>query len=189
MLRLLRHIFTLTCITSLLLMVAICIIWIRSYRYSDSFSSRSASGFRGLYTRQGHLVFHLLSANWSNQPADTLGLKYLREEPAPPSRDLITRLLLCTDSGMTEVFWERGQFAWWRRSRPDGVVYAMAIAPFWSLTLAATALPLTWTTLRFRSRRRQRRNVSQGHCPICNYDLRATPDRCPECGTVVAGIK
>jgi hypothetical protein len=64
-------------------------------------------------------------------------------------------------------------------------------APLWTWTItvpyawpiAVLALPpLAWL-FRARLERRRRRSLA-GHCPHCNYDLRATPTRCPECGAV-----
>jgi hypothetical protein len=55
---------------------------------------------------------------------------------------------------------------------------------YWSVSLGFLTLVLVTPTIvvLVRSARRKRR-LKIGCCTVCGYDLRATPDRCPECGT------
>jgi hypothetical protein len=48
-------------------------------------------------------------------------------------------------------------------------------------------LPLA-DVLLIRRRRRRGRRLAAGLCVACGYDLRASPDRCPECGAMPAGM-
>lgn len=59
--------------------------------------------------------------------------------------------------------------------------YSITI-PWWSVAIALLAAPAV-RLVRFIMRGRR---TSHGLCAVCGYDLRASPHRCPECGTVRA---
>lgn len=52
--------------------------------------------------------------------------------------------------------------------------------PHWYLILLFTVLPWLWV----RRRSKLRHRFLDGRCLACGYDLRATPERCPECGAI-----
>lgn len=64
----------------------------------------------------------------------------------------------------------------------NSLLWNLAI-PYWILISLSLVLPSLFVWLAWRSRLESRRQ-SHGLCPQCGYDLRATPDCCPECGAV-----
>lgn len=64
---------------------------------------------------------------------------------------------------------------------PVGSFYEWKIA-YWKLVLAFLLLPAWWLQCRLRARREW---LLAGHCRNCGYDLRSSPERCPECGTFI----
>jgi hypothetical protein len=64
----------------------------------------------------------------------------------------------------------------------DHEVFYDLVTPHWAVVLLSAVLP-------FRRLRRFHFSVCRRHmqlCSVCGYDMRTTPDLCPECGAISA---
>jgi hypothetical protein len=65
--------------------------------------------------------------------------------------------------------------------QPQTTIFHFASIPIWFLFLLSMTGPTIHGRVFIRARRQKR-----GRCAACGYDLRATPERCPECGRVAS---
>jgi hypothetical protein len=54
--------------------------------------------------------------------------------------------------------------------------------PYWMPATVSAIAPAAWMGSLLVGRSRRRAAAARGLCAECGYDLRAIPDRCPECG-------
>ena len=173
-----RRFFSILSSVSIVLFAGAVVLWVRSYRVMDEVLWGPAHGYASLWTAKGHLAFSLIMTRRPKNPKDISGLEYRRDQATPPFNFL---LLMDIDPADRQIDWQLGGFTFYsRRDIRNGNVDMLMYVPFWFVATGMAAMPLAWPEWR-RWRRRRQRGASL--CPRCGYDLRATPSRCPECGT------
>jgi hypothetical protein len=190
-----RRLFTIISGLSLLLALGLSALWVGSYYRSYWLHTTEKVSGDG---PQGHLASHLVGANrggllysieeiFGERAAD-----YGRDFQANMAKNGRLRIEPLTPVGRVAFGGRKTrvqEFAGFRvvnfvHSEFENTPAASALvirhyeAPLWFPAALSLVLPIFWL-LRWRRRRLRTR---AGKCPNCGYDLRATPERCPECG-------
>ncbi|HEX2971641.1 MAG TPA: hypothetical protein VHP11_04880 [Tepidisphaeraceae bacterium] len=171
-----RHrLFAILSVISLLLCAATGMLWLRTFFVRDDIRicgwERSASRYDELRIQSG---------------GDLLSIFFTRSTPTghqrfPGLRWNHERYPL-THYGPQSRLWS---WLWWDHyldQQPNSTdeCWRVQVRP-WLLLLPPLILPAGWALGDLRQHRTQRK----GLCVQCGYDLRASKERCPECGTPI----
>jgi hypothetical protein len=192
--RILRWTFNGAAAGSMVLFAAVIVLWVRSYWSQDVLRIPLSSvpapevtalpwgGSESFDTCRNTCVYvaslrRAVWVRWDRRLTSSGNLLHFRTAPAD---DRPPQVRLIDDWTAARSRWQAGGLMWFRGGT-EAKSYCWVVVPDWMTTLLFSVLPLVWVGRyrRFRGRRR-----STGGCVNCGYDLRATPNRCPECGTV-----
>jgi hypothetical protein len=173
-------------VVSLVLFLGSASMWVRSQFAYDVFVRQSldATGqnMRNAEVRfsQGRFEFYYL-------------LEHVPSGNAGFTPGALRGQVLWSHSAMGAPIDEHREPCWFKHPRQSAFLVSLPASfgrvDSWSagfqlwLTAVVAVLPVTSVLLRGA---RNRRAAKSGRCVACGYDLRATPDRCPECGTIPA---
>jgi hypothetical protein len=182
--RLARRLFTLCSAVSLLIFVGLMVLWIRSYFVTDRIATCSSREekdgwsyvtYTAVESGKGGVGFVRMMQGApgeafleKQQERMRAGLPFhQRHEPTYPN-------LRVQDAAAP-----RWGFKFGRIRRKHDVDGYEAVVPIACLLVVFAIAPAFWLW-------RQRRTCDAiGLCATCGYDLRASPERCPECGTTM----
>jgi hypothetical protein len=170
-----RWIFNISAALSLVVLFAIIAVWIRSEFDYDAFIKivvDSAAGKHFNYViiaDSGRLVLFRDEApsnnTWRNRPWTHV-----------PAHSYVGKGPHGDFDNVRWIWLWRGPLG----APPFGVRTELVLR-LWMLAVISAVMPAKWAFQRLRGQTKD----TSGYCSRCGYDLRATPDRCPECGKVV----
>ncbi len=188
-----RRLAALAAALSLVLCVVTAILWARSLCMAG-LTVYAARDFPTGWNTQLH---HFFGMRWQHgwlqvyrdgyegpRGRDPFNVLLRALHPRAPKHRPITRVVaMATYSSSPDDPWQaEPHFARGRSYGPDADRSWAVAFPGWLLPLVLAP----WPAVAAHRAIRRRRRAGLGRCSHCGYDLRATPDRCPECGAVPA---
>jgi hypothetical protein len=218
--RLFRHLFTFCSAASLVLCIAVCVLWVRTgaSTRTDSIVWGESGVYRLLEFSGDDAAYKILRdpglpttpRQWRSLPRGWLppprpsnpkslpqgSVTWIMPSPSHLENGLFTQsnaveagserpFAAASYGGVPRLGFEHASLNGWYGPGTSLTSYRFS---YFLLLIPSAVLPAIWLYL-LAIRRWRFGRFGPGLCRRCGYDLRASPERCPECGTAASAVK